>query len=310
MEIGLSIPIKMSADEKEQYIYKAQSVGVNNIWVGDNPPINNAFLDIGRLISKTETMRFWTGVTSPFYYSLEVLFSLSIWFARNYPNRFGLGLGIGNVDVIENVKFKKKPFSSFKMEINKLHDITEIRKKQTEEDDFPPLAIGGLGKKMISLATKKADYLLLNSASEYDIERAVEIVNRAASVNGKEIKIIPYGMMQIISDKPDISLTMWNIAKDIAKGCSTDVLRSHGYSAKRIELIRNLSWERNKKIPQGEILEIVNDFGFYGSLEEIKGRLENIKKLQDNCLFPQIVFSWMYDEDQWNDIKDLVKYAR
>ncbi len=310
MEIGLSIPIKMSADEKEQYIYKAQSVGVNNIWIGDNPPINNAFLDIGRLISKTETMSFWTGVTSPFYYSLEVLFSLSVWFARNYPNRFGLGLGIGNVNIIENAEFKKKPFSSFKMEIEKLDDITEIRKKQTGEDDFPQLAIGGLGNKMISLATKKADHLLLNSVSEFDIERAIERVNRAASVDEKEIKIIPYGMMQIVSDKQDMSLTMWNISKDIAKGCSTSILRSHGYTAKRIEHIRKLSWERYEKVPQGEIIEIVNDFGFFGSLEEIKGRLKKIIGHQDNCLFQQIVLGWMYSENQWDDIKNLVKYVR
>ncbi|MHA1199655.1 MAG: LLM class flavin-dependent oxidoreductase [Candidatus Heimdallarchaeaceae archaeon] len=310
MEIGLSIPIKMSADEKEQYIYKAQSVGVNNIWIGDNPPINNAFLDIGRLISKTETMKFWTGITSPFYYSLEVLFSLSVWFARNYPNRFGLGLGIGNVNVIENIEFKKKPFSSFKMEIEKLADITKIRKKQTGEDDFPQLAIGGLGDKMISLATKKADYLLLNSVSDFDIERAIKMVNRAASVNDREIKIIPYGMMQIVSDKQDMSLTMWNIAKDIAKGCSTSILRSHGYKAKRIEQIRKLSWERYQKVPQGEIIEIVNDFGFYGSLEEIKDRLKGIKEHQDNGLFQQIVLGWMYSEDQWDDIKNLVKFVR
>ncbi len=307
MEIGLSIPIKMSVDEKEQYIYKAQSIGVNNIWIGDNPPINNAFLDIGRLISKTETMNFWTGITSPFYYSLEVLFSLSVWFAKNYPNRFGLGLGIGNVNVIENTEFKKKPFSSFKMEIEKLNEIIEIRKKQTGEEDFPLLAMGGLGNKMISLATKKADYLLLNSVSEFDIERAAIMINRAASVNDRKIKIIPYGMMQIVSDKQDISLTMWNIAKDIAKGCSTSILRSHGYTAKRIEKIRNLSWERYKKVPQGEITEIVNDFGFYGSLEEIKERLKKIKEQKETGIFQQIVLGWMYEEDQWDDIKKLVK---
>ncbi len=309
MEIGLSIPIKMSADEKEQYIYKAQSIGVNNIWIGDNPPINNAFLDIGRLVSKTETMNFWTGVTSPFYYSLEVLFSLSVWFAKNYPNRFGLGLGIGNVNIIENMALKDKPFSSFKMEIEKLNDIIKIRKKQTGEDDFPQLAIGGLGNKMISLATKNADYLLLNSVSDFDIERAVKMVNRSASVDGREIKIIPYGMMQIVSNKQDISLTMWNIAKDIAKGCSTSILRSHGYTAKKIEQIRRLSWERYNKVPQGEIIEIVNDFCFCGSLEDIKGRLKKIKKYNDSSLFQQIVFGWMHNEDQWDDIKDLVKFT-
>ena len=310
MEIGLSIPIKMSVDEKEHYIYKAQSIGVNNIWVGDNPPINNAFLDIGRLISKTETMNFWTGVTSPFYYSLEVLFSLSVWFARNYPNRFGLGLGIGNINVIENEEFKKKPFSSFKMEVKKLIDITEIRKNQTGEDDFPQLAIGGLGDKMISFATKKADYLLLNSISDFDIERAVKMVNRSTAIDGREINIIPYGMMQIASDKQDISLTMWNIAKDIAKGCSTAILGSHDYTAKRIEQIRKLSWERHKKVPQGDIIEIVNDFGLYGSLEEIKGRLKKIKEHQENCKFQQIVLGWMYSDNQWDDIKDLVKNVR
>ncbi|MBY9001097.1 MAG: LLM class flavin-dependent oxidoreductase [Candidatus Heimdallarchaeota archaeon] len=310
MDIGLSIPIRLTADLKEQYVYKAQSVGVFNIWVGDNPPVNNAFLDIGRLISKTETMNFWTGVTSPFYYSLEVLFSLSVWFSRNYPGRFGLGLGIGNSDVIENDTIKAKPFTNFQMEIDKLQEIIAIRRDQTGEDDFPPLAFGGLGNKMISLATKKADYLLLNSVSEYDIERALERVRRATKSSSKKIEIIPYGMIQIVSEKQEMSLTMWNITKDIAKSCSTNILKSHGYSAKKIEQIRSLEWNRDKKVPKGDIIEIVNDFGIYGTIEEILQRLDEVKSYENNGLIHQLVLGWMHDESQWDDLREIVKFLR
>ena len=135
MDIGLSIPIRMSAEEKVEYAKTAKEIGIDSIWVGDNPPINNAFLDIGRLFSSIKDMNFWTGITSPFYYSVEVLFSLSVWFARNYPNRFGLGLGIGNMDVIDEETIKDHPYSSFKEEIDKLFQIIEIRKENQNEDD-------------------------------------------------------------------------------------------------------------------------------------------------------------------------------
>jgi hypothetical protein len=310
MEIGLSIPIKMTAEEKEQYVITAKEVGISSIWIGDNPPINNAFLDIGRLFSSIKDMNFWTGITSPFYYSIEVLFSLSIWFSRNYSSRFGLGLGIGNMNIIDNEGISSKPFTSFKRELVRLQEIAGIRKEKQMKDDFPPLAIGGLGNKMINLAFEKADYLLLNSISDFDISRSLNILQDCLISAPKRTEIIPYGMIQILENKDEISPTLWNIAKDIAKGCSNSILKSHRYSAQMVEQIRKLPWNRQNKIPKGEILQIANDFSIFGTKEEVKEKMINVKKYSEDKSISNVVLGWIYSENQWDDLKEIVQFLK
>ncbi len=310
MEVGLSLPIAMTSEQKEDYVLKAKEIGVSSIWVGDNPPINNAFLDIGRLIGNIKKMDFWTGITSPFYYSLEVLFSLSVWLSKNYPKRFGLGLGIGNLNLIQDEDVKNQPFTHYKTDVDKLLNLVEIRKAKQGEYDFPQLAFGGLGKRMINYATEKANYLLLNSPSTFDIERAYKIVSNNPSKNKRNFGIVPYGMMQIKEENKEISATMWNITKDIAKGSSDSILKSHGYSNKKIQQIRELSWERYNEVPKGEILEICSDFGLMGTIEQIFERMDYYKQLNNKKMIDSIVLGWIHSEDQWDYIKQIVDYVK
>ena len=310
MDIGLSIPIMMSAEEKEEYANTAKEIGIDSIWIGDNPPINNAFLDIGRLFSSVKDLNFWTGITSPFYYSVEVLFSLSVWFARNYPGRFGLGLGIGNMDIIKDESIRTQPFSSFKKEMDRLFQIIRVRKEKQKEDDFPSLAIGGLGNKMMNLAFETADNFLLNSISVFDLERTMIQLEDSLLSGPKGTNIIPYGMLQIADSTENMSLTLWNIAKDIAKSCSKTILQSHGYSAQMIQKIRELPWERQYEVPKGEIVQIANDFSIIGSKEEIIERLEIFKQYGEDNSINGIVLGWIYSENQWDELKEIVHYLK
>ena len=308
MKVGLSIPISMSGEEKENYARDAKSIGIESIWVGDNPPVNNAFLDIGRLLKGTEKIEIWTGITSPFYYSTEVLFALSVWLYNNYPNRFGLGLGIGNPAIFKDDEISLKPLTNFKSSVAKLLEIADIRKTQQKLDDFPPIAFGGLGNKMLKFAKEKANFLLLNSISEVDINRALNLYKE----DGKHTSssVVPYGMMQIQSDKQQISKTMWNITKDIAKSCSTAILKEHGYSSKMISNIRELKWDPYSSVPKGEILKIVDDFGILGSLEDVLERMETIKKHQKSDSFDRIVLGWLYSENQWDSLKEIISLLK
>ncbi len=310
MEVGLSLPIKMSGDHKELYALNARKIGVKSIWIGDNPPINNAFLDIGRLLKSVPDMEFWTGITSPFYYSLEVLLALSVWLYTNFPKRFGLGLGIGNPNIIKDPTIYEKPFTNFKDAVEKLLQIVDIRKSQKGLDDFPPLALGGMGEKMIQFAKKRAEYLLLNSISIFDIERALQRF-QDDSTDFNYHKIIPYGMMQILAKEEDeISLTMWNISKDIAKNCTTNILKDHGYSGKLIKQIRELSWERYDKVPKGEIIKIVDDFGIIGTIDAVTEKFEQLKSYKQYKFIDKIVLGWIHTHEQWDDLKALTQMLK
>lgn len=306
MEVGLSLPIKMPIAKKAEFVKKAKSLGITSIWIGDNPPINNAFLDIGRLIGSVNNIKFWTGITSPFYYSLEVLFSLSVWLNRNYPGRFGLGLGTGNPEVIEDEDIIKKPYTSFTRELEKLLNLVEIRKVHQIENDFPPLAIGGLGDKMINYALKKTSILLLNSGSIFDLERALKKVD--SSPKKDDFEIIPYSMLQTISKNDSISLTLWNIVKDIAKGASDKILKAHKYQEERIERIRKLTWNRITEPPNQDLHFIAEDFALFGSLESILEKLAKFKQLEEKGKVKKIVLGWIHEENKWGDLQEIINF--
>ncbi len=302
MELGLSIPIKMKLEQQVDYTKRAQEIGINHIWVGDNPPINNAFLTIAQLACKVKEIEFWTGITSPFYYIPEVLIAQSRDLSYNYQNRFGLALGIGNSQLFST---KNGLFQSF---VNKIGILNKLREEHNIKHEINfPLGIGGLGNKMCKFALNSSDILLLNSTSEHDLDRIGKIFAELEGVQKEECKIYTYGMFQVLKENTEISLTTWNITKDIAKGCSNSILKSHEYSSAMISKIRDLPWERMNNIPKGELKEIVYDYAIVGEEEQILEKIDSLVLNRNNCNMKGLVLGWIYSEDQWDFIKKIRK---
>ncbi|MCK4844831.1 MAG: hypothetical protein KAS95_04090, partial [Candidatus Heimdallarchaeota archaeon] len=119
--------------------------------------------------------------------------------------------------------------------------------------------------------------------------------------------IYTYGMFQVLKENTEISLTTWNITKDIAKGCSNFILKSHGYSSAIISKIRDLPWERMNNIPKGELKEIVHDFAIVGEEEQILEKIDSLVLNRSNYNIEGLVLGWIYSEDQWDFIKEIRK---
>ena len=302
MELGLSIPIQMKLEQQLNYTMRAQEIGINHIWVGDNPPINNTFLTIAQLACKVKEIEFWTGITSPFYYIPEVLIALSRDLSSNYQNRFGLALGIGNSQLFSS---QNGLFQSF---VNRIGILNKLREERNikHEVNFP-LGIGGLGSKMCRFALNSSDILLLNSTSEHDLDRISKICSEHEGVQKEEYRIYTYGMFQVLKENAEMSLTTWNITKDIAKGCSNVILKSHGYNSATISKIRDLPWERMDNIPKGELKEIVYDFAIVGEEEQILEKIDSLVFNRSNYNIEGLVLGWIFSENQWDFIKEIRK---
>ncbi len=297
--LGLSLPLRLEKEDKIKYAKKAEAMMVDHIWVGDNPQKNSAMFDVSAILEHTDVVELWTGVTSPFYYILDVLITFHYQMNKEYNNRFGLGLGIGNPSLFSDKLSSKSFFSDFSSKVKSLKKKEEIYLKNQKIQRLP-LSIGGLGNQMIQLAEQVADILLLNSGSIHDYNRAKSLIE-----SDSECQILPYAMCQITDkDQNTPAVFIWNIIKDIAKGLSDEFLLAHNYSSDLISEIRKLPWEPMDYFPQ-KYETLISDFAMVGTFDYVVDRIKELS--QQNTTFEGIVLGWYYDPDQWQYIEELKK---
>ncbi len=301
MELGLSLPIRATRENQREFVKYAEKIGCNHIWIGDNPPLNNALNDIEQLITSTSRLSFWTGITSPFYYHPSILYTLSRELFTKYSNRFGLGLGIGNIALLQN-----KPTNVF-------HEFCENflalkkRIKYNESNEYSPsfpLALGGLGDKMISFAAKHADSLLLNSASLADIQRSHRLLKNS------NCKLYIYGMFQFSENEEALPVPLIErIVSDIVKGCSKKILNEHSYSMSEINLIKS-SDQPLRDVNEELKYKILNDFAIYGTYDENLEKLCKIKSVQSTYAIDGIILGWANSKKEWGRMEKIVEILK
>jgi len=307
MEIGFSLPLKLGIDDKITYVHKIESLNFDHLWIGDNSITVDVFSNVKLALSSSHSLNVWTGITSPFYYTLRDLSKTCYYLSRNFSHRFGLGLGIGRKEILPE-NYKKRPVYYFKKAVRSFIE-TYISSYNNSQLDFP-LAIGALEKKMCLFAFEVADILLLNSASERDIEYAHSL--RSSIANEPTTKVFSYGMLDILADSnSSISPFVWNIIKKIVTNASIQLLKRHGYSAKVIEIIKNTNafvWD--SRAPKGQWRAIIEDFAFVGTIEQIIEKLEKFKALHSTGYLEGMAFGWVYKSDQWDKIKEMRKLLK
>ncbi len=296
---------------------------IEHYWIGENPGQSNAFANILTLLERTSGIKLWTGITSPLFYHPNMITDTCKWIMENHPSRFGLGLGIGNYLLFENLnlEYRKKPLTHFITLTNLILDTLRIGEDKILNNYSTPVAIGGLGNKISDFGISKSNYYLLNSGSYADIDRISKIKTYLISLNqeipdkqvkeGNYAKIMPYVMLQIFTSKNDlVSPLIWNISKGTAKGLSINILRDHGYDNKYIAKIKKLSWNWDAVVPKGDLLELVRDFAIIGEITAVEEKLAKFRNFYNNNKMSGIVLGWIHSDDKWDELNAVVKNLR
>ena len=310
MEIGLTVHTNLQVDAIKEYLRHVEKMAVDHLWVGEIIPKNSAFVRIATILEIIKgNKQVWSGVTSPFYYDVHTLIAIINTFVRLYPEKFGLGLGIGNLKFIKNKDVITKPFTAFKDKIFQLKQEWQELQNSQKFLKFPPLAIGGIGNKMCAFAGMHSDIFLLNSTSLYDVIRTYGILERIRRKEKKDCKLFSYAMLQI-QEKEDLDPLLWNIVKDIVVSLPIDILKSHKYSAKMIARVKSLSNKWDKTAPKGELRSIVHDFALIGTEEEIVLKLQKLKEKSENHELDGIVLSLFNFDNNWTTLNAIINQIK
>ena len=302
MKIGFSIPITVNNKKQLDHILKLKNLGIEQFWIGDNPPVNNAFLTIEHILSRLDDVTLGTGITSPFYYSKKTLVGTVEYFIKNYGKRFILGLGFGRKKSFfdSNKRLDFRQFQSYTLEL--VETVRHRLKKNNLQDSFS-YAIGGLGDGISKFAILNADIFLVNSASKYDLKRINKIFNNFD--DKKKSQVFLYSMLEIQENKELVSLKLWNIIREIARNSSINILKEHNYSKSMIERIKKLPSEYMHEIPKNEVTQIINDFALVGTVSNIAEKISSLKR--SSSIIDGFVFGWTNESYNYNKIQELLE---
>ncbi|MHA1912712.1 MAG: LLM class flavin-dependent oxidoreductase [Candidatus Kariarchaeaceae archaeon] len=281
MKIGISVPLKASTSDQIKYAQKAEELQIDHLWVSDNPIGTNAFLIIDRLAAQTSKITFWTGITSPYYYSSHVLASLSLNLYRAHSGRFGLGIATGDLNRLKKEGIvAKKPVQFMATKMKELRTIwsTMIDKTENTKLTFPLIGLGAINPLMSSLASKESDLFLLNSGNVLDMQRANQLIEKNKDHSSKETstKLFPSIVHELLEEGEDPSSFTWNLLVQIVKFISLSILEKYGYSSLQIRQIQALPWTNSKFT--SDLQWILDDFALVGSFDYCLSKVKEITK--------------------------------
>jgi 5,10-methylenetetrahydromethanopterin reductase len=247
--VSFGITTKMSVETTGWIAANADTLGVDGVWIGEdiNAGQETSVLAASVLL-QTSRIRVGTGIIPIGPHSISTIARSALALHEIGNGRFVLGIGIGGIQDLERAGILiQKPVTEMRKATSILRELlsgtdvtedTELTRLKNYrlrlQDDAPvPIFYGVRGPKMLALAGRLADGVILSGPFDYLVE-AVKIVNTAAKKSGREpesigkvvwLPTIPTfrGMKEktarkivtlILADTPDAVINMLNLDKE------------------------------------------------------------------------------------------------
>ncbi len=183
------------------YAIQAERGGFTNLWVTDHFNNRNVYVALTTAAIYTNKITFGPGVTNP--YMVNPVFTAQAVATLNElaPGRVVLGMGAGDKTTLDTVGVEMaKPLVAIQEAIEIIRKITsgeavaykgEVFKTAGAKFLFKPkgkipVYVGAQGPKMLALAGKIGDGVLINASHPKDVEYAVSCVKEGVNAAGKK----------------------------------------------------------------------------------------------------------------------------
>jgi len=248
------------------YTIQAERGGFSNLWVTDHFNNRNVYVTLSTAAIYTNKMTFGSGVTNP--YMVNPVFTAQAIATLNElaPGRVVVGIGAGDKTTLESVGVEmQKPLAAVQEAVEIFRRITsgenvvykgEVFKTAGAKFLFKPrgripVYVGAQGPKMLELAGKIGDGVLINACHPKDVEYAVNCVKegvKAASKKFSEIDVAAYTSFSVHEDIKKANKAAVPVVSFIVAGSPPQILERHGIDVKKAgeikEALKANDWGR------------------------------------------------------------------
>jgi len=279
------------------YAIQAERGGFNNLWITDHFNNRNVYVTLTAAAIYTNKITFGPGVTNP--YMVNPVFTAQAIATLNElaPGRVVLGMGAGDKTTLESVGVEmQRPLTAAQEAIDIFRKITtgenvvykgEVFKTAGAKFLFKPkgkipVYVGAQGPKMLELAGKIGDGVLINACHPKDVEYAVTCVKegiRQANKKLEDVDIAAYTSFSVHEDIKKATKAAVPVVAFIAAGSPPQLLERHGIDVKKAEEIKEaLKANDWGKAFGGVTPEMISAFSVCGTPDTCTQRIAELLK--------------------------------
>jgi len=280
------------------YAMIAETQGFNNLWVTDHYGNRNVYVALATAAMYTNKITFGTGVTNPWMVNPVITAQAIATLNELAPGRVVLGMGAGDKTTLEAVGIEMgKPMAAVKEAIDIFRKLTagenvayqgEVFKTAGAKFNFKvknkiPVYVGAQGPKMLEMAGKIGDGVLVNASHPSDIGFAVKMAGEGMKQAGKkpeEVDIAAYASFSINEDSKKAVKAATPVVAFIVAGSAPPVLEKHGINPGKADEIRNALKVGNFPLAISSVTPAMIDaFSICGTPEVCINKIAELKKI-------------------------------
>ncbi|MCW4023838.1 MAG: 5,10-methylenetetrahydromethanopterin reductase [Candidatus Bathyarchaeota archaeon] len=256
LKFGIEFVPKDAYWKLAAYALQAEKQGFDNLWVTDHYGNRNVYVSLAAAALYTNKITFGTGVTNPWMVNPVITAQAIATLNELAPGRVVLGIGAGDKTTLEAVGIEMgKPMAAVRESIEMFRKLTAGEKVEFQGDIFKasgaklnfkvankiPVYVGAQGPKMLEMAGKIGDGVLVNASHPSDIQFAVQMANQGLEQAGKspaDFDITAYTSFSVNEDPKKAVKAAAPVVAFIVAGSPAAVLEKHKIDVAKADELR------------------------------------------------------------------------
>lgn len=279
------------------YTKLAEDNGFDNVWITDHYNNRDVYTTLAVLALNTNRIKLGTGVTNPYTRNVAITAQSIGAINELSGGRAILGIGPGDKATFDAMGIEwEQPMTTVRETISALREFFAGKKVSLQGKSISisgaklafktgniPIYLGAQGPRMLELAGKIADGVLINASHPKDFEFAIKKITAGAKAEGRDAKSIDVGAYTCFSiDKKEEKAK--NEAKIvvafIVAGSPDMVLERHDIDVNAKKTISDAIAKGdfaglNKLVTD----DMINAFSVCGTPEDCNAKIEELKKI-------------------------------
>ena len=246
------------------YVVQAEKQGFEFAWITDHFNNRNVYVSLGLLASYTERINLGLGVTNPYLVHPAVAAQSISTLNEMAPGRVALGIGAGDKTTLDMVGVEQDaPLTAVReaLEImrrfiardqagfeGKMFVKREGSRFNFKVQDRIPIYVGAQGPKMLSLAGRIGDGVLINASHPEDLRSALEHVRDGIAKENRKLEDVDIGAytsFSIARTAEEAKAAVAPVVAFIVAGCPDELLKKHEISLEAARRIKDALVKRN-----------------------------------------------------------------
>lgn len=298
MKFGIEFVPDTSIDKIIGYSKLGEEGGFNFLWITDHYNNRNTYIVLTAIALSTDSISLGPGVTNPYVVNPAWTASAIASLDEVSGGRAMLGLGAGDKVTLASLGIPfTKPLSTIRESVEVMSRLLkgEAVKYEGRVLKFNgarlshqpkrhiPIYVGAQGPKMLRLAGKIADGVLINASHPKDFQLAIKEISKGAEEGERDIEkidVVAYTSFSCDEDPKKAKKKVAPVVAFIAAGCPQQVLERHNIPLEDAARIGKALAKGNFGEAFSSVTDLMVDtFSIYGTPEDCIAKISALSKM-------------------------------